>query len=154
VFAPSIVYAPGDPWLTLLERLALLPVMPLSGRGRALFQPIWAEDVAACVISALRTLDGASHERYELAGPETLSHAEVVHTLLRSLGRKRMLVPVPTPIVSRGLRLLERLMGPGAFATWDEAELMEVAMTSVRGAADAEALGISPQRMAAVLGSR
>src|SRR6266852_2930606 len=43
VFAPSIVYAPGDPWLTLLERLALLPLMPVSGRGRALYQPIWAE---------------------------------------------------------------------------------------------------------------
>src|SRR5882762_6152284 len=27
VFAPSIIYAPGDAWLTLLERLALLPVM-------------------------------------------------------------------------------------------------------------------------------
>src|SRR3984893_15003565 len=55
VFAPSIVYAPGDPWLTLLERLALLPVMPLSGRGQAAFQPIWAQDVADCVIAALRT---------------------------------------------------------------------------------------------------
>ncbi len=37
VFAPSIVYAPGDAWLTLLERMALLPVMPMSGRGRAAF---------------------------------------------------------------------------------------------------------------------
>src|SRR6202035_942744 len=54
VFAPSIVYAPADPWLTLLERLALLPVMPVSGRGRALFQPIWAEDVADCVIADMR----------------------------------------------------------------------------------------------------
>ena len=36
VFAPSIVYAPGDPWLTLLERLALAPVMPVSGRARRL----------------------------------------------------------------------------------------------------------------------
>ena len=61
---------------------------------------------------------------------------------------------VPTPIVSRALRLLERVSaGRGAFATWDEAELMEMAMTSARGAADAEALGVSPQRMAAVLGS-
>src|SRR5271157_2215002 len=55
VFAPSIVYAPGDPWLTLLERLALLPVMPVSGRGRASYQPIWVEDVANCVLAALRT---------------------------------------------------------------------------------------------------
>ena len=153
VFAPSIVYAPGDPWLTLLERLALLPVMPVSGSGRALFQPIWAEDVAACVIAALKAGGGAAHERYELAGPETLSHTEIVRTLLRSLGRRRTLVRVPTPIVSRGLRLLERAMGAKAFATWDEAELMEVAMTSVRGAADAQALGVIPQRMAAVLGS-
>src|SRR5271155_521759 len=89
VFAPSIVYAPGDPWLTLLERLALLPGMPVSGRGRAAFQPIWAEDVAACVVAALRTdnsgrSDGVRHERYELAGPETLSHTEIVRTLLRS----------------------------------------------------------------------
>jgi uncharacterized protein YbjT (DUF2867 family) len=152
VFAPSIVYAPGDPWLTLLERLALLPVMPVSGRGRAVFQPIWAQDVAACVIGALRRRDGGPHERYELAGPQTLSHAEIVRTLLHSLNRRRPLLHVPTPIVSRALRVLERAGGSRAPATWDEAELMETAMTSVRGAADAEALGVTPQRMATVLG--
>ncbi len=159
VFAPSIVYAPGDPWLTLLERLALLPVMPVSGSGRAAFQPIWADDVAGCVLAALRaegeegSPDGARHRRYELAGPETLSHDEIVRTLLRSLSRRRPLLHVPTPIVSRVLRALERVGGSRAFATWDEAELMETAMTSPRGAADAEALGVRPQRMAAVLGS-
>jgi uncharacterized protein YbjT (DUF2867 family) len=158
VFAPSIVYAPGDPWLTLLERMAWLPGMPLSGRGRASFQPIWAEDVADCVIAALRPpasaqAAAAQHIRYELAGPETLSHSEIVRTVLRSLGRNRPLVRVPTPVVSRGLRLVERVMGPRAFATWDEAELMETSMTSVRGAADANGLGVTPQRMAAVLGS-
>ena len=165
VFAPSIVYAPRDPWLTLLERMAWLPVMPVSGRGRAAFQPIWADDVAACVVAALRAeredrpeivaaaAKGARHERYELAGPETLSYSEIVRTLLRSLNRRRPLVHVPTPIVSRGLRALERAAGSSAFATWDEAELMETAMTSTRGAADAQALGVRPQRMAAVLGS-
>lgn len=153
VFAPSIIYAPGDPWLTLLERLALLPVMPVSGRGRALFQPIWAEDVADCIVATLRGDAAEPHTRHELGGPETLSHSEIVRIVLRSQGRRRALVHVPTPIVSRGLRMLERTLGPGAFATWDEAELMEVAMTSVRGAADAEALGVKPQRMAAVLGS-
>ncbi len=163
VFAPSIVYAPGDPWLTLLERMALLPVMPISGRGRAAFQPIWADDVAACVVAALRERgsDGsglpaagtdADHARYELAGPETLSHTDIVRAVLRSINRRRALLRVPTPIVSRALRLLERAAGSRAFATWDEAELMETAMTSARGAADAEALGVTPQRLAAVLG--
>jgi uncharacterized protein YbjT (DUF2867 family) len=153
VFAPSIVYAPGDAWLTLLERLALLPVMPVSGRGRALYQPIWAEDVADCVIAALRRPVEQARVRYELAGPETLSHNDIMRTVLRSLRRRRALLHFPTPIVSRGLRLLEAAMGSSAPATWDEAELMEVSMTSPRGAADAESLGVVPQRMAAVLGA-
>src|ERR1700704_3602474 len=77
IFAPSIVSAPGDPWLTLLERMALLPVVPISGRGRAIYQPIWAEDVADCVMAALGNSDGEHNERFELAGPETLSHTDI-----------------------------------------------------------------------------
>jgi uncharacterized protein YbjT (DUF2867 family) len=153
VFAPSIVYAPGDPWLTLLERLALLPVMPVSGRGRATYQPMWAQDVADCVSARLRADWPQRHARYELAGPETLSHDEIVRALLRSLNRRRTLVHVPTPLVSRGLRALEAALGESAPATWDEAELMEVSMVSAHGAADAEALGVRPARLDAVLGS-
>jgi NADH dehydrogenase len=156
VLAPSIVYAPGDHWLTLLERMALLPVMPVSGRGRASSQPIWAEDVADCVIAALREEDAAGearHTRYELAGPQTLSHNDIIRLVLRSQNRNRPLLHVPTPIVSRGLRLLEATIGQSAFATWDEAELMEVPMVSERGAADAESLGVAPQPMGAVLGT-
>jgi uncharacterized protein YbjT (DUF2867 family) len=152
VFAPSIVYAPGDPWLTLLERLALLPLMPVSGRGRATYQPIWVEDVADCVIASLHAPHG--HERYELAGPEQLSHNDIVRTVLRSLNRTRPLLHVPTAIVSRGLRLLEAVAGPRAFATWDEAELMEVPMISGGGVADAESLGVTPAAMPAVLGAQ
>jgi len=150
IFAPSIVYAPGDRWLTLLERMALLPAMPVSGRGRALFQPIWAEDVADCVMASLRA-GGEQLERHELAGPDTISHDEIVRTVLRSQGRTRPLLHVPTPLVSRGLRLLERALGQRAFATWDEAELMEVSMTSAGGSAGAQALGVTPQRMGVVL---
>ena len=58
VFAPSIVYTPGDPWLTLLDRLSRLPAVPISGSGRAVYEPIWAEDVADAVMSALS--NGAS----------------------------------------------------------------------------------------------
>jgi len=150
IFAPSIVYAPGDVFLTLLERLALLPAVPISGSGRALFQPIWAEDVADCVMAALERPDGA--ERYELSGPETLSYDAIVELALRAAGRPRPLVHVPLGVVSRSLRTLEALMRSKAFATWDEAELMEVTMTSAGGTADAQALGVVPRQMADVLG--
>jgi uncharacterized protein YbjT (DUF2867 family) len=150
IFAPSIVYAPGDVFLTLLERMALLPVVPISGSGRALFQPMWAQDVAACVTAALERPDG--QPRYELSGPETLSYDAIVELVLRAAGRPRRLVHIPLAVVSRSLRTLETLMRSKAFATWDEAELMEITMTSARGTADAEALRVVPQPMAAVLG--
>jgi NADH dehydrogenase len=153
IFSPSIIYAPGDPWLTLLERLALLPAMPVPGRGRALFQPIWAEDVADCVMHTLRDPPSERHVRYDLAGPETLTHDQIVRTLLRALHRSRPLLHVPTPFVSRGLRLLEGFAGTRAFATWDEAELLEVSMVSPRGSADVERLGVRPATMASVLGA-
>jgi NADH dehydrogenase len=152
IFAPSIVYAPGDPWLTLLHRLALLPAVPVSGSGDAQYQPIWAEDVAEAVMAALAR-DGGADERYELAGPETLSYDAIVELVLRSTGKHRPLLHVPLPVVRRGLRALERLAGPTAFATWDEAELMEVPMTTPSGTADAERLGVRPRRMGAVLGA-
>ncbi len=150
VFAPSIVYAPHDAWLTLLERLALLPVMPLSGMGRASYQPIWTEDAAACVMAELGAPSG-ERRRYELAGPDTLTHTEIVRVVLDSLDRPRPLLKVPTPIVSRTLRLLESTLGPRAFATWDEAELMECSMVSRSGAGDAERLGVIPKSMRVVL---
>jgi hypothetical protein len=56
-------------------------------------------------------------------------------------------------VMRRALRAAELLMGPAAFATWDEAELLEVPMTSARGSADVEQLGVTPRSMRAVLGA-
>jgi NADH dehydrogenase len=150
VFAPSIVYSPGDPWLRLLERLSWLPLMPISGAGRALYQPVWAEDVADCV---MRSLAEGTGGRYELAGPDALSYEAIVKLALRSFGRRRALLHVPLPLVRASLLAIERLWGESAFATWEEAELMEVPMTTARGTADAQRLGVDPVPMRAVLGA-
>jgi uncharacterized protein YbjT (DUF2867 family) len=150
IFSASIVYAPGDPWLTMLERFSYLPAIPISGSGRALYQPIWAEDVADCVVAALAS-GGARRRSFELAGPDTLSYDDIVRTAMRPTGRRRPLVHVPLPVVRRSLQLLRRVLGPRVFATWDEAELMEEPMTTRRGTADAERLGVRPLAMPSVL---
>ena len=156
VFAPSMVYSPGDPFMTLLQRMSLLPVMPISGSGRARFEPMWAEDVADCVMAAL---PGGAHDaasvgrRYELAGPETLTYEEIVQCALDSFRRRRRVVKLPTAVVRPSLKLVELLTGPAAFATWDEAELLEVPLIAQGGTADAEGLGVTPKPMRAVLGA-
>src|SRR4051794_35813343 len=152
VLAPSIVYDHSDPWITLLRRFSFLPVLPVSGRGKATYQPIWARDAAATVTGVLeRGGEGGAPERFELAGPETLSYNEMSALVSRLAGRPRPLLHVPLPIVRSSLIGLRRVFGESVFATWEEAELMEVPMTTPRGTADAEALGVKPRRMAEVL---
>ena len=148
--AGSLVYAPGDRRLQRIARLALLPVVPLLGAGRARMQPIWADDVADCVLAAL---DGVALGRFELAGPDVLSHREVARLVLRATHRRRRLLPVPSALAHPLLRAHETLAGPTAFATWDEAQLLTADMLTEAGTRDAERLGVAPRRMADVLGA-
>jgi uncharacterized protein YbjT (DUF2867 family) len=156
IFTPSIIYSPGDPWITLLGRLAVLPVVPIAGDGRALYEPIWATDAAAAVVGLLEngSPNGDQHRRLELAGPERLSYDDIVRTFLEVKDRHRPLLHVPRPIVRWGLKAVEEVQGSLAFATWDEAELMEIPMVSERGTSDAESLGVHPLPMQYVLKTR
>jgi uncharacterized protein YbjT (DUF2867 family) len=130
-------------------------VMLMPGSGRTPFQPIWAEDVADCVMATLPgglRADESVGRRLELAGPETLSHREVVELVLQAQHRHRRVLPVPLPAVRRTLGTLELLAGPTAFATWDEVELLEIPMVAEGGTRDARWLGVEPKSMRAVLG--
>ncbi|HZE03809.1 MAG TPA: NAD(P)H-binding protein [Solirubrobacteraceae bacterium] len=154
VFAPSMVYAPGDPYLGLLGRMSWLPVMPIPGAGTTRCEPICADDVAQCVLAALPAGPagaGAVNARYELAGPQILTYREIVRLALRSFHRRRPIVSIPMAATRRILKLVELLGGPTAFATWDEAQLLEIPLVSQRGATDARRLGVEPRRMQAVL---
>jgi NADH dehydrogenase len=104
--------------------------------------------VARCVIASL---DADGDARYELAGPEVLSYTQMARLIAAASGRHRPLVHVPLPLVRSGLIWLRRVFGQAVFATWEEAELMEIPMLSVRGTADAETLGVVPKPMRDVL---
>jgi uncharacterized protein YbjT (DUF2867 family) len=145
--ASSLAYGPGDRRTSRLDALALLPAVPLAGRGDAPVQPIWADDVAACALAALERPPG----RFELAGPDTLTERQVVARILRSRGHRRRLVPIPLALLRPALRAQEAVAGPAAPITWDEALLLAVPMTTPRGTADAEVLGVRPRRMEEVL---
>jgi len=114
--APSIVYGPRDPLLSLLERLALLLAVyaRLPGAGALSISDL-ADDVADCLMPlcgspspgrrAEPATGPARPHSLELAGPETLSHNDLVRSCcaLRG-GSPRPLFTFPLPIVSRSLR--------------------------------------------------
>jgi uncharacterized protein YbjT (DUF2867 family) len=150
IFAPSIVYAPANYWLTVMERLTWLPAVPIAGSGQTPYQPIWAEDVVDCVLAALER-DGDQSTRYELAGPETLTYDDMARLVMRAAGRRRRFLHVPLPLVKSLLRASEAVFAGATVATWEEAQLMEAPLTSSTGVDDARSLGVNPLPMREVL---
>ncbi|MBA3631150.1 MAG: hypothetical protein H0W55_16030, partial [Actinobacteria bacterium] len=53
--------------------------------------------------------------------------------------------------VRLGLGAIERVVGPAVFATPDEADLLDLSLTTPRGTADAERLGVNPLRLSMLL---
>lgn len=152
----SLIYAPGDTKLALLDALALLPAVPVTATmGTARVQPVWADDVAACVAAVLARPVGGDgfHETLEIAGPETLTFRDTVAHALRAGGRERRLVTVPTGLLLRALHVYETVTGPVALATRDEADALGATMLAERGTADAQALGVTPLPIGEVLSS-
>ena len=148
----SLVYAPGDRRMVLLDLLSLLPLVPVTQTmGQARSQPIWAGDVADCVAAVLDAPPASDHSVHELAGPETLTYRQAVQIALRAAGRSRRTVLLPSSLILPALSVYEAMTGPIAFATRDEANLLAATMVSARGTADAEALGVRPRRLQDVL---
>jgi uncharacterized protein YbjT (DUF2867 family) len=146
ILAPSFLYAAGGRWLSLYQRLALAPVAPLPGRGRARFQPLWAEDAADVVVAVLDA--DAPPERVELAGPCTLTQVDMV----RLAAKGRLPARIPVVVARPVLRAVEAALTSATPMTWDEAEVLQVSATTPAGSAGVEALGVAPRRMAEVLG--
>ncbi len=153
VFRPSIVFDRSDPWVTLMERFSFLPFMPVAGSGKSEYQPVWAKNAAEAVIASL-DLGADAPGTIELAGPETLTYAAMSALVAEMAGRPRPVRTLPLPLVRAGLDLLKAAVGPNIFATSQEAELMQVSMTSPDGDRDLRELGIAPSTMADVLAGR
>ena len=151
--ACSLVYAPGDRRVTRLERLGWLPVLPFPGRGDAPVQPLWAEDLAECVLRVLGRPPPDGHERLEFAGPVIMSQRDMAALVLRAARRRRRLAPVPLALVKPLLKAHETLAGPTAVLTWEEALLRTEPSTTPAGPAGVEALGVRPHAPSVVLGA-
>lgn len=95
VLRPSIVFGPEDDFFNRFAAMArFAPALPLIGGGETLFQPVYVGDVADVVARALAgaTTPGAI---YELGGPEVKTFRELMEFTCSTIGRKRLLVPVP-----------------------------------------------------------
>lgn len=97
ILRPSVMFGPGDSFLSRLVDLTRLPVIPLFGNGQTRLQPVHVVDVAR----AIGQLSGGTpHERrlFELGGQDIMRYREVVELIMAHLERERPLLAIPFPL--------------------------------------------------------
>jgi NADH dehydrogenase len=122
VMRPSIVFGPEDSFFNRFAALSrFAPALPLIGGGATKFEPVFAGDVAEA-IARLADRGEANGQTYELGGPEVLSFKQLMEFTLNTIGRKRLLIPVPWPVAKLQGMVLGLL--PKPLLTMDQVELL------------------------------
>jgi NADH dehydrogenase len=155
IVRPSIVFGPEDGFFNKFATIArLAPALPLIGGGVTRFQPVYVGDVAAAFAAALegKARPGTT---YELGGPEVKTFEELMEIMLREIGRKRLLVPIPFALARLQAFFLEFLPTPPL--TRDQVALLHndsvVSAEAEREGRTLQGLGITPTAMSLVLPS-
>lgn len=110
IVRPSWMYGPGDKALNKFAAIARFSlVVPLTSMGRNTVQPVHVDDVAEVVARCVDKPE--TGQVIGVAGPQTLSMREIVRTMLVAMGKSRVILPTPVPLVKLGAAVLYRLPG-------------------------------------------
>ncbi len=113
IFRAAAVFGPGD---QLTEGLSLLltvapGLLPLPAGGQTRLQPIWIEDLAACMVWALEN-ENTINQTLEIGGSEYYTLAEITAILQETLGLHKKTVNWPQPVLRALTIMLENTL-PG-----------------------------------------
>lgn len=146
---PSVLFGREDAFFNTLARLVRFsPVLPLFGHGASLLQPVFAGNVAEAVVNVLAEPTSRG-KVYELGGPRVYSYKELVELLVKRLGRKRILVPIPYFLWELQAALLSVLPNPPL--THDQIVLIKRNNVVSKGALTLADLGIEPTAVETLL---
>jgi NADH dehydrogenase len=142
ILRPSLIYGDGDQFtIRLSAMIRLSPLLPVIGSGRSKVQPIFINDVAACILKAM-TSDCCLNEIYEIGGPDQLSYEEVTIAIAEAMGVKRPTLHLPLFFMKSMATVFEAVL-PKAPVTADQLiMLQEDTVCSMRDIRDA--FGIEP----------
>ncbi len=112
ILRPSVVFGPEDDFFNRFGQLAQIsPFLPLIDGGATRFQPVYVDDVAQAVLTAL-TAPGIRGQTFELGGPEVFTFKELLEYLLGRINRRRLLLTLPSNIARFQARFMEWLPKP------------------------------------------
>ena len=134
VLRPSVVF--GDPrgrmeFATQLFQDMVRPPIPAVGfhtglkpsSGVILMSPVHVEDVADAFVAALNSPETIG-QTYELGGPEAVSWNDMIRRVAASVGRSKIMLPMPTGLMRIGATLFDWL--PFFPVTRDQLTMLEL----------------------------
>ena len=99
IIRPSVILGNGDQFLSsLLPIFKMSFFIPLFGDGSKKFQPVLIEDIVDFV-SNLIEMPSLDERLFELGGPDVFTYREFYNVISELMNKKRVLVPVPMPII-------------------------------------------------------
>ena len=124
IVRPSVVCGTEDNFTNLFSKLSILPVIPIVGINYK-FQPILVEDVADAIVQAIE-LKGNEGKIYEIGGPKVISFGDMVKSILKTINKKRFVVPMPMPIAKIQSAITDLLPFP-PILTKDQCQILSEA---------------------------
>ena len=118
ILKPSILFGPGDGFFNILAGLVRLSpgIVPITGKGDARFQPLAIDDLARATVIAFAD-PGTIGREYELGGPRYWTYREIMEEVLRGMGKRRLLLPMPVAVIRLVAGAAEAIRLPFPVAT-------------------------------------
>lgn len=151
ILKPSLQFGPGDGFFNIIADLARMSpgVIPVPGSGDSRFQPIHVGDVARVVVESLADPSTVGRSM-ELGGPRYWTYREITREVLQALGKRRLIVPMPVPLIGLVARTSELARIPFPVAS-DQLRQLRLDNIGPLGLID-ERFGWTPRDMAGQLG--
>ena len=103
-----MVLGPDDYASASLRKQAQAKMVSLVGGGKTLQQPIDSQDVINAILAAVR-VPHSENSDFDLGGPESLAHRDLIHRAARIYGRQPWILPIPVWLARVFITLIENV---------------------------------------------
>ena len=122
ILRPSVIYSIDDNFTTnFMTLLSLSPIFPLYYNGSTLFRPIYISDLVEIIYQII--IQNIKSLTVECIGPEEISLKDILKRLLKLIGKKRLLIPVPLIIAQISAFFFQ--LFPKPLITLDQLKLLK-----------------------------
>ncbi|GEM_PF-878788 len=115
ILRPGLVYGPGtrDLFSRMAASVRRLPALPLIGGGRALVQPIHADDLAECILRCVEADASLAGAILRVGDPNPITLADFLQRIaVAQSGRRKIAVSIPIAPLMTMARIAESLHIP------------------------------------------